>query len=320
MYYAVHVSVIGKHMKLASFIGRLFTSYLFVVSAALAVGLLFADRIAVLTQFTTFFLQAIFFLSSLKMETRKILKDMRDVGLVIVVNAFMLIILPIAVFFVAKTVAPSLAVPLLLLAAMPSGMTTPLLAEVVGGRQSLALVLTVSSSLLAPLTIPLVIDIFASTAVDVDVYGMFVKLVLVIVVPFVIAQMFRALLFRQIAATQSAYKPLSIGILGLLIAGAVAKQATVILGNLNGTMLAQLGALSLFLIALLAGGYFLAHRKSRTDRLTVAVSVTFMNFTLAIYLADAFFADPNVLLASVLVIFPWVLLLIPFKYVVTRRR
>jgi hypothetical protein len=43
-----------------------------------------------------------------------------------------------------------------------------------------------------------------------------------------------------------------------------------------------------------------------------------MNFTLAIYLAGNFFTDPNVLLSAVLIIFPWALLLLPFKYALQR--
>lgn len=303
-------------MTIVTFFLRLAESYLVVVITALVVGLLFSDRLLVLTQFTTILLQVIFFLSSLKLQTREVIKQAKDLRLIIGANVFMLIIVPGAAYVLAKAFIPELAIPLLLIAAMPSGMTTPLLVEVVGGRQGLALVLTITSSLLAPFTIPAVIGVFAGAEVAVNVVDMFVKLLLVIVVPFVLAQIVRSVVGKRLKATYHVLKPISILLLGLLIAGAVAKQASVIFDSLGREILLLLVVLFLFVGVMLAAGYFVASWRHSSDRLTVAVSVTFMNFTLAIYLADAFFPDPRVLLASVLVIIPWCLMLVPFKYVV----
>ncbi|TAK03674.1 hypothetical protein EPO34_00740 [Patescibacteria group bacterium] len=305
-------------MNIVKLFNRLVESYLFVVVIALVAGLAFSERISILTAYTTVFLQIIFFLSSLKLDPKAIVKEAKDVKLILLVNAFKLLILPAVVYLVAARLYPSMAVPLLLLSAVPSGMTTPLLVEVVGGKQGLALVLTVTSSLIAPLTIPLVIGHFAGTAVTVNAFEMFQKLVQVIVIPFLIAQAVRAFLDRRLSATYFTFKPISIVILGLLIAGAVAKQASVILSHVDMTMLILLCVLFLFVALMLSIGYAMAYWRDCSDRLTVAVSTAFMNFSLAIFLADAFFPDPNVLLASVLVIFPWAMMLLPFKHVVHR--
>lgn len=306
------------YMSILKLFNRLVGSYLFVVVLALVVGLLFPQHVSVLTQYTTVFLQIIFFLSSLKLDPKVVLKEGRDVRLIFLANTFKLLVLPAVVYLVAIRFFPTMAVPLLLLAAMPSGMTTPLLVEVVGGKQGLALVLAITSSLIAPLTIPLVIGYFAGTAVTVNAFEMFLKLVYVIVIPFVIAQVVRRFFHRRLSATYFTYKPISIVILGMLIAGAVAKQASVILTRVDVSMLILLFVLFLFVALLLFVGYVMAYWRDCSDRLTVAISTAFMNFSLAIFLANAFFPDPNVLLASVLVIFPWTMMLLPFKHLVRR--
>lgn len=304
--------------KITNLFIQLVQSYLFLIVLALGVGLLFPGKAIVLAPLATLFLQIIFFLTSLKMDSQKVLRVNSHWRMVLSATVFMLILLPILVFFMAKILVPDFAIALLLLAAMPTGMTVPLLSEVVGTEPETALVLTLTTSLLAPITIPLVIGLFAHTAVTVSFLTMFWSLVKVIVIPFVLAQGVRHIWKRQINATAFTFKPISLILLGLLIAGVVAKQADVILQGFGTTLIMQLAVLFVFVAALLAGGYFVAFWRPCDERVTTSLSVTFMNFTLAIYLAGSFFADPTVLLASVLIIFPWTLLLLPYKYLIRK--
>lgn len=304
--------------KVTLFIIQLLESYVFVMCLALLAGLFWADRLVVITPYTTLLLQIIFLLTSLKLEPRQIFKEAKDIKMVALSNIFMLLVLPAATYIVANLTVPSLAVPLMLLAAMPSGMTSPLLTAVVGGNQGLALVLTVTTSLLAPISIPLVLQFFAGTAVTVGFWAMFVKLIQIIVVPFVIAQGLRHIWHRQLKVTYFTFKPISILLLGFLIAGSVANQASIILEKVGPWFFTQLGVLLIFVAALLVIGYFVAFWRHCQDRLTIAVCLTFMNFTLAIYLAGNYFTDPIVLTSTILVILPWALLLLPFKYIVRK--
>ena len=53
----------------------LLESYLFIIVLALGAGLLFPSKAIVLAPFATLFLQIVFFLTSLKLDPRKILKE-----------------------------------------------------------------------------------------------------------------------------------------------------------------------------------------------------------------------------------------------------
>jgi bile acid:Na+ symporter, BASS family len=297
---------------------NLLESYLFVIVLALGAGLLFPAQTGVITPYATFFLQIIFFLTGVKLNPKEILKNAKDVKLIAVSTVFLLVILPAVVYLLMSVIAPSMAVGFLLLACMPIGMTAPLLAEVVDGKPELALVLAVISSLLAPITIPIMIRVFASTAVDVSMWTMFLNLVNVIFVPLILAQIVRYFWHKQIKTTFFTFKPISTILLGLVIAGSAAKQSSVIMSHLNLDLLIQLIALFLFITARLYVGYNVAFWRKCNDRLTIATCLTFMNFTLAIYLAGSYFKDPTVLLLSVLVIIPWSFMLLPFKAVVRK--
>lgn len=293
-------------------------SYLFVIIAALLAGLFLSKYTLLLTPFSTLFLQIIFFLSSVKLNPKLILKEMKDVKMIFYVNVLKLFLFPAIIFLIAKITIPELAVPLLLLTAMPVGMTTPLLTEVAGGKVGIALVLTLTTSLLAPFTIPLVVSLFAKTAITVSVATMFWNLTNVIFIPFLIAQFVRHFFQEKIKKTYKLFKPVSLILLGLLITGAVAKQASIIHERFGLQLAIDLLILFIMIALFLVAGYFVSNKHPKADRIAISLSLTFMNFSLSIFLASLFFKDPNVLLTSVLVIIPWALMLIPFKYFMNR--
>lgn len=300
--------------SLFRFARTLIESYIAVVLLALALGLSFPQWFGTLSGFGMFFLQIIFFLSSLRLDLKGLISSFSDIPMLFLSALFMLILFPVAVYGIVFFLAPQLLVPLILLAAMPSGMTSPLLAEIMGGNKELALTLTLTTSFLAPFTVPFVMSILVGTAVAIDVWAMFANLTLVIFVPFIIGQVVRKPLHGAIAKTQQWFKPLSIILLGLLIAGALSHQTSFIISTLESTSAFMLLViLSVFIALLFVVGYLSFFWRSCNDRLTIAVSLTFMNFTLAIHLAATFFPDPAILLPTVLIIIPWALLFYPFR-------
>ncbi len=301
-------------MKLLHYFRILLESYVFILLLSLTLGLLLPQYTIFLAPYGTFFLGIIFFLSALKIDLKEFLKYLKDTKMVVAVNFMMLIGLPVIVYYAMLLIYPDLAVAFLLLAAMPAGMTSPLLSEICGGKQSLALVLTISTSLLAPFTVPLMVGLLAGATVQVDTLGMFLSLVKVIFVPFILANIVKYFWHHKIKATYFTFKPISTVLLGLLIMGIVAKQAETILGGLNVTFLIEVAALFVLFAFFHVVGYYTVWWRKRDDRVTITICLTYLNFTLAIYLAGKFFNDPKIVVPVVLSVLPWSLLIIPFKY------
>lgn len=287
--------------------------------AALLFGLLLpATRY--LIPWNTLFLQIIFFLSCLKINVSQLNASLKDWRFLALANIAKLIVFPVLAWLFIHSYAPDLGLALFLLAAMPVGMTAPLLVEVIGGKQTTAMVLTVTTSLLAPLTIPILVKFLYGASISVDTLGMFKQLALVIFLPFIIALIVKQVVPKLIDRVKTKTKPVSILLLGLLIAGAVAKQSHQIISLSQDwwKLLTAIAALYLFFLLSHAIGYFIFYWKKTADKSTASVSLTYMNFTLAIFLAAQFFPKPEVLLPLVLSILPWATLPAAWKWMIKK--
>ena len=58
--------------------------------------------------------------------------------------------------------------------------------------------------------------------------------------------------------------------------------------------------------------YFLFSWLSYKKRIAATVSIAYMNFTLAIYIATTFFPDPHIVLPIIISAIPWSIAIIPF--------
>ncbi|PLX29079.1 hypothetical protein C0581_00030, partial [Candidatus Parcubacteria bacterium] len=246
-------------------------------------------------------------------------KCLDDKKLLIITNLLMLVIFPIAVYYLALFVYPKLAIAFLILAAMPSGMTAPLLTEICGGKQSLALVLSITTSLLAPFTIPLMIKLLAGATVVVSFSSMSLSLAKIIFIPFILANIIKYFWEKQIKKTYKTFKPISIMLMGAIIMGVIAKQATNIM-KFENEYLIYLGLLFAFFIFIHVISYVVIFWKNKKERIATTISLTYFNFTLAIYLAGEFFNEPHIVIFVILSVIPWAILLVPFKYYTRNQR
>ncbi len=307
-------------VKILYILQKITENHLIVISIAFFVGIVYAEQMMSIAHLSTFFLAIIFFLSSLKINFSKIREHLDDKWMLFVVNIFTLLVLPVVVYYIASAIYPPIALALLLLAAMPAGMTTPLLAEICGGKQSLALVLTITTSLLAPITVPLIVKLVAGSYIDVSFIDMFKTLVLVIYIPFIVAQIVKMFWQKNIDRVSSVFKTMSTIFLCLLISSIVAKHSDVIVVSLGGggDVFIYLAVLFFFFLVLHFLGYLAVFWREKRDRVTIAVCLTYMNFTLAIELASKFFPEPNILIPVVLSVIPWALMIVPCKIAIRR--
>lgn len=152
------------------YITKFLGSYIAVLLVSLLVGIGLYKYTIYISPYSTIFLGIIFFFSALKIDLKEAFVYFSDFKMMIVSNIFMLIVLPAVIYVIMQFIYPPLAVAFLILAAMPSGMTSPFLSEIVGGTESLALVLTISTSFFAPFTIPLMMPVICGNRSECWVY------------------------------------------------------------------------------------------------------------------------------------------------------
>ena len=302
-------------MNILSYLSQ---SYIVIALLAIGFGLSFPFVGDALVPFVTLFLQAIFFLSSLKIDSRQVARELKSAPSIVIACGYMLVLFPVLTFGLAKAFNLDSSIALLLLAAMPAGMTSPLLAEIIGGSVSFALIITVATSLLAPLTVPVVVKVLAGSEVIVPMFSMISTLLFVIIVPFLLAQLTRHYFGKRIKPFFSLTKPISLIFLGLLIMTVISQQS----GSLRTDPVQFAGVLvvlTIFFVITHLIGYWGVPWLNHEQRLASLICLAYMNFTLAIFLASKYFSSPTILIPVVLSVFPWALGIIPLQSIVKKK-
>jgi len=185
---------------------------------------------------------------------------------------------------------PLLAVGMMLLAASPGGTTANLFSHLFRGDVALNITLTAINSVLAVLTLPLVVNLAvavfdppaAAGSVGLEL-GKTAQVFAVVLIPVAIGMVVRRVAPGFAARAENPVRVLSAVVLVVVIAGAIAAERDSI-----GTYLADIGLVTaLFCVCSLAVGYLLPRllRVGRRQAIASAFEVGIHNSTLAIAVA-----------------------------------
>lgn len=220
------------------------------------------------------------------------------------------ICLPILLFYLADAVVPRYAVGVLLLALMPVGTSTPTLVATIKGNVTLAFVLMITSSLLAPFVIP-VIFMMNNASSDLKISGLFFTLFSVVFIPFV--AYFSLVSIRKesklfIANNRSF---VAVTLTGAIIAIVVSKQREVFLTDI-GSLLLVLVLLSVVFLVFYVFGWFYPDgyrskegNRSKSKKVSYSMSSGATNTAIGINLALVYFSA-DTLFFMVLSEFLWI--------------
>jgi len=284
-------------------IKRLLTeNQILVILLGIILGLAFPTQLQGLNTFSTQLLILVFFFSSLRLSLDEVVTYAKDWRMLFITSFYMLIIMPFALWVPTSFFSQEWSTALLLLGAMPTGMTIALMAEFFGGRTSLALVITTITSLLAPFTIPLVTKIAIGQSVDIDVIRMFWSLFLTIVAPFILAMLVKKATPKLINRYDSLWRNLSVAAFGVLITGIVASTqgGDALLFRMRD---AWMMAFSMILLGVMTwSAYYIVSWRKASDRVTIALCMLYLNNTLALFVGERFFRDLGVVPKQVLLL------------------
>ena len=287
----------------AANIKRLLTeNQILVILLGIILGLVFPQRLQVLNTFSTQLLILVFFFSSLRLSLGEVLAYAKDWRMLVVTSLYMLVIMPFALWLPTSFLSSEWSVALLILGAMPTGMTIALMAEFFGGKTSLALVITTVTSLLAPFTIPLVTKVAVGQSVDIDVLRMFWSLFLTIVAPFVLAMLVKRAAPKQVQKFDGVWRNLSVVAFGILITGIVASTqgGGGIVFTMNDAWMMLVSMALLGVMTWIA--YYIVWWRPAADRMTIALCMLYLNNTLALFVGERFFRDLGVVPKQVLLL------------------
>jgi BASS family bile acid:Na+ symporter len=259
--------------------------------------------------------------SGFRIDLVSIITEFRDAKLLLVVGFLRLLAFPLFVAGLARVFFPELLAPLVLLSAMPAGMTSPLFVDMIRGNVPLSLFVTAGTSLLSVFSLPIILSSLGSGTATFEPSAIFRTLFTVMILPLFLAQLVRISVFGRhvVAKSQTIGRMGSIVALWLLIAAIASKHSPEILSGLvSDASVKAFFLMSGLLILFHVACYFACFWRSRKDRLTVTLSLSYMNFTLAIFLAESVFRDPGAVMVVILSMLPWNIGLLLFQWFVRR--
>lgn len=269
---------------------------------AFILGIAFPAVFQPLNEYSTQLLILVFFFSSLRLSFKEIYGYAKDWRMIAITSAYMLIVLPFAFFLPALPFSQEWAVALLILGAVPTGMTIALMAEFFGGKTSLALVITTMTSLFAPFTIPLVTKIAIGREVPIDALRMFWSLFLTIVAPFILAMLVKHAAPKRVEAHDSAFRNISVLAFALLIAGIVANTQSGSAITVSGLDIAMMVGSMIWIAIFIWASYYIVRWRNRAERITIALCMLYLNNTLALFIGDKFFRELGVVPKQILLL------------------
>jgi len=286
-----------------------------VVLIGIIAGLLLPKYFRPIAPYGTYILMLIFFTSSLRLNMKELTAYAKDWRLMSASSFFMLVFLPFAMWLPCYLFAPDWAMAFLIMGAMPTGMTIALIADLFGGKTSLALVITAVTSLLAPITIPFVFWLAIGQVVPIPVLNLFGNLFLTIVVPFIIAALLQHKAPKFVKKYDPIWRNVAVWAFGLLIAAIVADSVGQGVILLSGRDIGLIIVMLIYIGGLTALAYFMAYWRTNAEKATLALCMVYLNNTLALYVANRYFPSNRLMTQLVILLLVINVLLPPFRWI-----
>lgn len=252
----------------------------------------------------------------LKIDTLEILENIRNYKLMIYVASVYMIIIPVLFYFSINIFNSELAIGILLLTAMPAGVSTPALTDIVKGNVPLSMSLAIVSQMIAPFTVPLLFWLIDLNGHSINKLLMLKDMAIIVFLPMIISQVIKKYFPLTIKKTQHLFTSLNVLLLFAFVYLAISSQRNNILENSVG-LVWKIAVLYLVFIILHVIGYLICFKQNKENKIAVAIGAAYMNNGMAIVLAASYF-KPEVLVLMVLSELPWNTLLAPFKSVISQ--
>jgi predicted Na+-dependent transporter len=258
-------------------------------------------------------LGGILFFTSLKLSLSEVLAamgDRRRWRQVTWMTAVKLLALPLLAWAITMLVAPAWAAGVLLLCAMPAGLSSIAFTDILKGNHVLALLLVVAGSVLVPLTVPLLLLFLGPAGTHVvwsEISARAAYILTVLAVPFTLAQVVRRLAPALVARHYRHWSR------GAVVCSSLLGMLSVLVnrGSWAAWQPAQLAVplilvCGLSLLSLLLG-WWSQRALPRADATAFACGIVYMNNGLSVAFAARFFSDqPVMVLPSVLMQIPMI--------------
>jgi len=297
-------------MKINEFIEKFFWAFLI---AGICIGVWRPVTINV-PHLPEMLLSMMLLLVFLKIDALEIFEKIKNYRLMIYIAFIYMLLVPILFFLLINFFDNKLALGILLLTAMPAGVSSPALTDILKGNISLAMSIAIVTQVVAPFTVPLLFWLIGSKGIDINKLLIFKNISIIVFLPMILSQVIKKYFPVVISKSQHLFTAANILLLFVFVYIAISSQRQIILDN-PLSLIWRTAILYLVFVLLHAIGYLVCYKENKENKIALSVTSAYMNNGLAIVLASNFFG-PEILVLMVLSEIPWNTLLAPFKRIV----
>jgi BASS family bile acid:Na+ symporter len=290
---------------------------------AIFLGILSGKGAETFKPFMRPFLMGILFFTALKMDFSKVAEYARRYKLIAYIVAVHMVAVPIIAYYITLAILPEYAAGILVMAALPAGMASSTLTLLCSGEIALALMVTLSTAIAAPVTIPVLVNVLTgrieSLSEGLKLIAPQAGLIAVLLfTPVIAAFIIRKIFPKTVDKYQHTYSALSVVSLTLLIYTAMSTSRGPVVNNPKEALY-----LLIFIFVLIGAfyiaGYYVAPWLKRSERVAFSVTAAYVNNGLGIIFATSFFpGDATMLLPVVVIELPMLAALLPLKVITCR--
>lgn len=240
-----------------------------------------------------------------------------DILEVAVISAVKLVALPVLLWAIAARLAPDLALPVLLLSGVSTGVTAPFIATLLGTSPNRMLQVTVVTSALVPLTLPGLVSVLLGQRLEIPYSHMARLLALIMLPPGILVFLLKRFSPRLALPLERLAVPLGLPLFFFINLAIIAPFAEQVTGEIHHVLI-SLGLATLLTVVFVACGLGMSRFcPRRLDGLSGALGLTCINNVLVAVFAARFFGSGPTLLA-VVYMFPYFLILYPMRWMAKR--
>ncbi len=295
-------------MKISEYIEKHFWIFLL---AGIIIGLWQPLRSETPPYLLKLLLGMMLFLVFMKIDAIEVFEKIKNFRLMIFIALVYMIIVPVLFYFLTMFFDRQLATGLLLLTAMPAGVSSPALVDLLKGNIPLAMSIAVVTQIIAPFTVPMLFWIIGSRSLEINILLVFRDIVMLIFIPMILAQSAKRFFPRTISRGQHLFTSVNVFVLFSFVYIAISSQRDIIIAN-PVSLIWKTVVLYLVFALLHAIGYLMGLNQNKENKIAYAVTSAYMNNGMAIVLASAYFG-PDILILMVLSELPWNTLPAPFR-------
>jgi bile acid:Na+ symporter, BASS family len=287
--------------------------FLIVVFSTMVAGVAWPDAARPLGAYLSWALMGLLFLAFLKVYPSAIWHTLRRYPLKMSMLVLTkLIVLPLIVYLMVINFFPDYALGLLLLAGVSSGLSAPFFSGLVGANIPLVLAMTVVTTLLLPLTLPLMVKILVGREININLFSLAGFMLILIFSPLLASLFSRRWLPRASTWVDEHSFAFSLILLATINLGAFGLYADFLREHRQQVVVSVLMGLGLA-ASMASTGLILFWSSPPTERVAAAGALGWINNVLVIVLGN-YLNDPLTSVVAALYLVPYYALIIPLSH------